>query len=1205
MDNKFFSSREIPDLPQIPDPPRIPNSPQIPDPPQISDNSFDLTTPNFQNNKSYINQKVKIKATVCKENSNQLSTHEEKEHDDPYLDLKNEFLLGVVNTFMSKSWQYMDLLEKLRDKKINIAVKKEAFLKDCEKKTAEYDSIIAKSTEEYDKIISLLSKSGIKIKKYEHIKEIKYTPLFQFEQLLNAWENSNLITRSSRKDKIAYIGKSAVNYLNHIIENNKADKADLQQNMPVELKKIESEFEDFLRKIQLEFKKTVQEFADYLKSYDLQEININWEKYLEKYQISKLTPYNDNQRDAAVCMGYHIYCVPFPDEMANAIHKAYDSLNFIEDHVAITDSHEASSDEMIDVITYFKTHNFIDDYATRTINHEIRFKVPAFDNMQDDTNKYYFKLSSSEKEQVQNGIQSYLLRLLAQSTLNEYDFVFMDPVSNGKSFCDIISLVRDDGYGISNTVFCDKNEISKALSDLSNKIKQINQIIRGYSSIYEYNKDHPNNTIKTTVLIAYNFCDENYREDQLSPIFENADKCGITIFAVAPFAGTFSSERIERVVYAYPTKLFSLKDETHGGIIVRDLPNKSKTLFDYFEFADKQLNSVEWIESYNDILKKGVMICSAYSDIKDKLPECFSLDSTNGLHIPFAVDKRNHIVDFNLAVDLCYHAFISGTTGIGKSVLLHSIIANTIRSYHPDDVELWLVDYKAVEFIEYVKNKPPHIKFVGLDRSKEFTKSYLHKIHNIITRKKKLIMDAGFQKIEEYKSHFGANSIPRSILIIDEAHVLSQHLSEDEELKQFFENMLSEDRSFGLSIILSDQAFRNSMRGITEKGKAQIGVRIAMKNSFDEIDSILEVDNSYYQDQEFKNNINTLSTGEAINRWNEKLDDGGARLHLDKVKAIYTDRQNDRTEIIKTANMLAEQTGFKPKECYLVLGSERASIFDSLNPFDQMKCLGGGVPKEFEIILGTPSSLEPFHKITMIKRKAKNMLLLCAKENIQLAISLYTALNFSKLFNSKIFVMAAENRLSDEFKSYFTAIFGDNLKIAESAKDYDDSLNQIKDCESCLVIWFGIDELLDDMELLESPKTTSVANSENALYDIFGNPKISERIGNTELYNRTSEIIDLLDKGSAYGKFSLVIVETMREILMRRDISTDFFAHKLAFNISSDDSYSLFGTSKTIDVEGELKASTVIYNDGVSYNILRPFKVEEKLKTYFGNERGK
>ena len=82
--------------------------------------------------------------------------------------------------------------------------------------------------------------------------------------------------------------------------------------------------------------------------------------------------------------------------------------------------------------------------------------------------------------------------------------------------------------------------------------------------------------------------------------------------------------------------------------------------------------------------------------------------------------------------------------------------------------------------------------------------------------------------------------------------------------------------------------------------------------------------------------------------------------------------------------------------------------------------------------------------------------------------------------------MAAENRLSDEFKGYFTTIFGDSLKIAESAKDYDDSLNQIKECESCLIIWFGIDELLDDMELLESPKTTAITNSENVFTIVDG-----------------------------------------------------------------------------------------------------------------------
>lgn len=262
------------------------------------------------------------------------------------------------------------------------------------------------------------------------------------------------------------------------------------------------------------------------------------------------------------------------------------------------------------------------------------------------------------------------------------------------------------------------------------------------------------------------------------------------------------------------------------------------------------------------------------------------------------------------------------------------------------------------------------------------------------------------------------------------------------------------------------------------------------------------------------------------------------------------------------------------------------------------------IPKEFEIILGTPSSLEPFHKIVMTKRKAKNLLFVCANEDMQLSVSLYTALNFSKLFNSKIFIMAAEGLLNHEFKDYFISIFGNNLKIAENARDFDSSLNQIQDFDSCIVIWFGIDEILDNMELLSEPKDYAVDSDNNALYDIFGNPKISSRIEKTQLFNRTFEILELLDKGSAYGKFSLVIAESMREILIRRDVSPDLFIHKMAFGISSDDSYNLFKKSKTIDVEGELKESTVIYSDGVSYNILRPFKVEEKLKTYFKNEMG-
>ena len=37
------------------------------------------------------------------------------------------------------------------------------------------------------------------------------------------------------------------------------------------------------------------------------------------------------------------------------------------------------------------------------------------------------------------------------------------------------------------------------------------------------------------------------------------------------------------------------------------------------------------------------------------------------------------------------------------------LITSIILNYHPDDVELWLVDYNKVEFAEYIANPPLHV----------------------------------------------------------------------------------------------------------------------------------------------------------------------------------------------------------------------------------------------------------------------------------------------------------------------------------------------------------------------------------------------------------------------------------------------------------------------------------------------------------------
>ena len=52
------------------------------------------------------------------------------------------------------------------------------------------------------------------------------------------------------------------------------------------------------------------------------------------------------------------------------------------------------------------------------------------------------------------------------------------------------------------------------------------------------------------------------------------------------------------------------------------------------------------------------------------------------------------------------HVLIAGKTGSGKSTLLHALITNAALRYSPDEVELYLIDFKkGVEFKIYAAHR--------------------------------------------------------------------------------------------------------------------------------------------------------------------------------------------------------------------------------------------------------------------------------------------------------------------------------------------------------------------------------------------------------------------------------------------------------------------------------------------------------------------
>lgn len=82
------------------------------------------------------------------------------------------------------------------------------------------------------------------------------------------------------------------------------------------------------------------------------------------------------------------------------------------------------------------------------------------------------------------------------------------------------------------------------------------------------------------------------------------------------------------------------------------------------------------------------------------------------------------------------HAIAVGTSGSGKSVLLNQFIMNIARYYPPWEVELWMCDFKGVEFSAYL-NSPehpfmlPHIKACLCTSDGDYATSLFKAVRNM------------------------------------------------------------------------------------------------------------------------------------------------------------------------------------------------------------------------------------------------------------------------------------------------------------------------------------------------------------------------------------------------------------------------------------------------------------------------------------------
>ncbi|MEK7572294.1 MAG: DNA translocase FtsK 4TM domain-containing protein [Patescibacteria group bacterium] len=188
------------------------------------------------------------------------------------------------------------------------------------------------------------------------------------------------------------------------------------------------------------------------------------------------------------------------------------------------------------------------------------------------------------------------------------------------------------------------------------------------------------------------------------------------------------------------------------------------------------------------------------------------------------------------------HCLVAGTTGSGKSVTIHSMIASLLYRNGPDDLKLILIDPKRVELTLY--NKIPHLLTPVITDAKK-TILALKWAAKEMDRRYDILEAESVRDIESYHNNIWNSSkntakddidmldrLPYIVIIIDElADIMSSY---PRELEAAIVRLAQMSRAVGIHLIISTQ--RPEVNIITGLIKANIPTRVALKVS-SQIDS--------------------------------------------------------------------------------------------------------------------------------------------------------------------------------------------------------------------------------------------------------------------------------------------------------------------------------------------------------------------------------
>ncbi len=223
-------------------------------------------------------------------------------------------------------------------------------------------------------------------------------------------------------------------------------------------------------------------------------------------------------------------------------------------------------------------------------------------------------------------------------------------------------------------------------------------------------------------------------------------------------------------------------------------------------------------------------------NFKDCIISLNNLSKTKPTSIPFGRDINNEL----LIVDLqeMPHLLVSGTTGSGKSIFVHTLLMTLLMRNTADKLKIVLIDPKTVEFTKY--REIPHLMCppIGIE-DPELPYNILKKICEMMDERYKLFADHDVSKLKEYNEwarNNGQKELPIIVVIIDEYADLVEL---NKKISEPVVRIGQKARAAGIHMVVATQ--RPSVNVINGVIKANIPTRVALlSSSFVDSNTILD-----------------------------------------------------------------------------------------------------------------------------------------------------------------------------------------------------------------------------------------------------------------------------------------------------------------------------------------------------------------------------